>query len=55
MSDVLDIIAVEPEPKLAKGMAESFLRADFRFRVVPDARRLVAAIRMRRPQAALVD
>jgi DNA-binding response OmpR family regulator len=54
VSDVLDIIAVEPEPKLAKAMGESFLRADFRFRVVPDARRLVAAIRMRRPQAVLV-
>jgi DNA-binding response OmpR family regulator len=53
VSDVLDIIAVEPEPKAAKGMAESFHRADFRIRVVPDAKRLVAAIRMRRPHAIL--
>ena len=53
VSDVLDIIAVEPEPKLAKGMAESFHRADFRVRVVPDAKRLVAAIRIRRPHAVL--
>lgn len=54
MSDVLDIIAVEPEPKLAKGMSEAFHRAEFRFRVVSDARKLLAAIRIKRPHAILV-
>jgi len=54
VSDVLDIIAVEPEPKLAKEMTEAFHRADYRFRAVADARRLVAAIRLKRPDAVLV-
>ncbi len=54
MGDVLDIIAVEPEPKLAREMAEAFRRADFRFRAVPDARRLLAALRPARPHAVLV-
>jgi DNA-binding response OmpR family regulator len=54
VSDVLDIIAVEPEPKLAKEMTEAFHRADFRFRAVPDARRLLASIRLKRPDAILV-
>ncbi|MGO9832128.1 MAG: response regulator [Myxococcaceae bacterium] len=53
MGDVLDIIAVEPEPKLAREMAEAFRRADFRFRAVPDARRLLAAVRTARPHAVL--
>lgn len=54
MSEVLDIIAVEPEPKLAKGMSEAFHRAEFRFRAVSDARKLLAAIRIKRPHAVLV-
>jgi DNA-binding response OmpR family regulator len=54
VSDVLDIIAVELEPKVAREMADSFQRADFRFRAVSDARRLVAAVRMRRPTAVWV-
>jgi DNA-binding response OmpR family regulator len=54
VSDVHDMIAVEPDPRLAREMAEAFQRADFRIRAVPDARRLVAAIRSRRPQAVLV-
>jgi len=54
VGDVLDIIAVEPEPKLAREMAEAFRRADCRFRAVPDARRLLAALRTARPHAVLV-
>ena len=54
MSDVQDIIAVEAEPKLARQMAEAFQRADFRFRAVPDARRLLATIRSKRPDAVFV-
>jgi DNA-binding response OmpR family regulator len=54
VSDVLDIIAVEPEPKLAKEMTEAFHRADFRFRAVPDARRLLASVRLKRPDAIVV-
>lgn len=53
MSDVLDILAVEPEPKRAKAMGEAFHRADFRFRVVSDTRKLGAAIKMRHPHAVL--
>jgi len=53
VGDVLDIIAVEPEPKLAREMAEAFRRADFRFRAVPDARRLMAAVRSAKPDAVL--
>ena len=54
MSDILDIIAVEPEPRLAKEMTEAFHKADFRVRVVPDARRLLAALRIKPPDAILV-
>ena len=54
MGEVLDIIAVEPEPKVAREMAEAFRRADFRFRAVPDARRLMATVRTGRPHAVLV-
>jgi len=54
MSDILDIIAVEPEARVAKEMTEAFHKADFRFRAVPDARRLLAALRIKRPDAVLV-
>lgn len=54
MSDALEIIAVEPDPKLARSLAEAFQHADFHFRAVPDGRRLLAAIRTKRPQAVLV-
>jgi DNA-binding response OmpR family regulator len=54
VADVLDILAVEPEPKLAREMAEAFRRADCHFRAVPDARRLLAALKTHRPQAVLV-
>ncbi|MGO8969527.1 MAG: response regulator [Myxococcaceae bacterium] len=53
VGDVLDIIAVEPEPKRAREMADAFRRSDFRFRAVPDARRLLAAVRTARPHAVL--
>jgi len=54
VSDALEIIAVEPEPKEARAMAEAFQRADFRFRAVADGRRLLGAIRTKRPHAVLV-
>ena len=54
MSDILDIIAVEPEPRAAKEMTEAFHKADFRFRAVPDARRLLAALRIKRSDAVVV-
>jgi DNA-binding response OmpR family regulator len=54
VSDILDIIAVEPEPRLAKEMTEAFHKADFRFRVVADSRRLAAALRIKRPDAIVV-
>jgi DNA-binding response OmpR family regulator len=54
VSEALEIVAVEPEPRLAKEMAEAFQHADFCFRAVSDARRLLAAIRSKRPHAVLV-